>query len=232
MDTQALTAISEERVYGALVSLEQSEVRERLRGLRDTQVHFLKIRAMASSDAEALHLLGHARDAGDTRACECGRAEGWLDARSQTILKWKKQDDFRFCYDLLLQQPLLFAAARMEALAPKAIATYEDLLGADQKASVRRAAARDVVESIGLKATPGVEGSGNAVRDSFAFRMALSRYQRQLEISSEQRALLQQGGIVLNAEPQQDGSFAVERTLDGEDIRVERGGDNSEFLPD
>lgn len=229
MDEKAIIQIPTERVMQGMVALQNREVRDHLQRLRQNQLQFLKIRAMTSTDAMAMHLLGNFRQEGDDRPCICSQKKpGWRDMREQTLLAWKKDETFKFVYDMLLTEPVMFASATMQTLATKAVMAYDDLLEADQKPEVRRAAARDVLEAVDLKATPGVQGSGKAMYDP-AFRMALERHNRGLELSDGQKQLLLEGGVVI------EGEFRdvtdTERDLNGNDV-PRRGGDNSEYLPD
>jgi|TARA_R110000824_G_scaffold238677_2_gene427416 hypothetical protein len=230
-----ITKIPEERVLGGIVAMQQSTIREMLQELSERQIEFLKIRSMTSSDAAARHLLGHSRPEDDLRECRCGEhAPNWVDMRDRTVGDWKRDSVvFLDAYNVLLREPLMFASARMEQLAPAAVQTYSELLDREMKPEVRRAAAKDITEAVGIKATQGVPGSGDALRESFSFKMALNRYQRGMELSDEQRALLVTGGVDVNAPLLSSSSTEeaprTERSLDGADVVVEQ---NADYLPD
>lgn len=229
MDEKAIREIPVEKVMQGVANYEQRLVRERMQDLSDLQGQYLKVRAMTPSDAKALHLMGSPREPGDERVCKCGEHKaGWRDMREQTLLAWKKRDlAFMEVYNLLTKDPLMFSSVWMQSLATKAVAAYDDLLDAKTKPAIRRMAASDVLESVDLKATPGVQGSGQAMYDP-AFRMALERYNRGLELSDTHRRLLIEGGVEVEA--RQAADSGMERDLDGRD--VPRGGDNSHLLPD
>jgi hypothetical protein len=236
MDEKALVQIPSERVLGGLIQVSQAGIREMLQELTPKQTDFIRIRAMTSTDARARHLLGDLNDVQPELPCECGEHKvGWRDFREQTVLEWKKNKPrFMEVYRLLIEEPILFAGAGLQGLAPKAVQAYDDLLEPNVKPAIRRAAAKDVIEATNLKATPGVQGSGDALKDSFAFKMARNRLVRGLSLSDEQRRLLQAGGVETGDSSGLDRG-STSRDLDGNDVvdgEVVRGGDNSEYLPD
>ncbi|KKM97745.1 hypothetical protein LCGC14_1164880 [marine sediment metagenome] len=229
MDDEIVANIPEERVFQGVTALVQSGLRELIQELTPKQLDFLRIRAMTSSDTAARHILGHERTEKDPhpeRECGCGRHKtAWVDMREATVSDWKAHDeDFSKALEMLLTEPLIYAGAQLQALAPKAVVAYGDLLEPGNKPEVRRLAAKDVVEATGLKATPGVEGSGHGVAEQFGFKVALERFKRKLELSDQQRELLRIGGIELDAPAVRE----IERDLDGNDVEA----DNSELLPD
>ncbi len=229
VDEAGVVSISEERVFQGVTAFVQSELRVLLRDLKPAQVDFLRMRAITSSDARAAHLLGHVRnpdkDPHPEKVCNCGEHKvGWVDLRVGTIMAWKKEEAFSNALHMLLTEPLIYAAAHIQGLAPKAVGAYDDLLDPGMKPEVRRQAARDVIEAVGLKATPGVEGSGKGIADQFGYKVALERYRRNLELSDAQRELLKAGGVDL--EELAGPAEGVERDLDGNDVLA------AELLPD
>jgi len=229
-------SLPEERSLMAVGVLAQREIQLAMMDITQKAQQFLRFRLLVTSDAQARHLFGHPRRDGDPeRCCECGvHKPGWQDLRLQTLGKWKNQKAFRFVYDSMLSQPLVYAAYRLEQLAPAAMQTYQDILDpeSDAKPSVKRLAARDVLQTTGLLQVEGTQGkSRNAVTESVALMIARERSVRGFELSTEQRRmLLEAGEPVQNIQLLTEGAAAVERSLDGDD--VPRFGDNSSLIPD
>lgn len=240
-------AIPDEVVALTMMTLQSSQLRHLLNELTPRKKRFLKMRAVYDTDARARHMMGHMRrkeDVNYDRVCACGiHLDHWVDMREATLLTWKQDPYFMAAYNALVVEPLLFSQAWMETLGTKALAAYEDLLEPGVKPEVRRAAAKDMVEALDLKPTVGVQGSGRGekVQRSFQLNMAIERASRGLEVSDAQRRLIEAAGM--RVEELQPKKLAIsERTLDGEDIEgtfheivdpdEDRGGDNSQYLPD
>ena len=153
----------------------------------------------------------------------------------QTVWGWKKNPDFLFVYNTMLREPMLFATTRLEQLSLAAVSTYEDILspGSEAKPSVKRLAARDMLQANRLLDVEGVNKSGatgSRVVETMALRMSKERMMRGLELSLPQRKMLQDAGFV----PQTErvallGVGQSERTLDGADVVPY---DDATMLPD
>lgn len=98
----------------------------------------------------------------------------------------------------------------------------------DVKPSVRRLAARDVLEATGLKRGDGQQKASSAVEDTIAFRIARARMMSGQDLSSGQRELLERGGVVLPQLGPATVATGTERSLDGQDVSYA----DDEYLPD
>jgi hypothetical protein len=214
-----VSKISEQQVYQGVIAFEQTKLANALRALTAKQVAFLRMRAIADSDTEARHLLGKARPVGNEKRCGCSRdVPGWLDFREATVSQWKHDGEFMQAYQMLLYAPLMFAATRLEDLAPSAVEAYAAILdNPDSKDSDKRLAARDVLEAGGLLRGQGQEQGANAVQSSMEFQVARARLDRGLQLGDAQRQLLSAHGIDV---PDNRGpaNGRVIRTLDGADV--------------
>lgn len=236
MDSTSVQAIPDERMYMAAAVLAQGQLVERMQNLTPKMVQYLKFRMLTGSDAAAMHLYGHPRPDGDgTKKCACGvHAPNWIDLRVQTVWHWKKNEDFRFVYETMLREPLLFASTRLEQLSLAAVSTYEDILSPNSTAkdSVRRLAARDMLQSNHLLDVEGVNKSsrpGQNVVESMALRMAKERMSRGLELSIGQRTMLKEAGYTPPESQQMQITMGTERSLDGTDVAEY---DDATMLPD
>lgn len=230
-----IQALPVEVIVAGGMALAQSRSRATFEMLTPKMKKFLQYRAICSTDAAARHLMGRSRGEGEEfymEPCECGEhVQNWIDMRPATVQEWKHQDSFGDAYRMLVEEPLLFAGVALSQLAPKAVMVYSDLLESDVSATVRRSAAKDVIEATGLKATPGVQGSGEGVKTSFQEKMALGRVQRGISISSEQRRLLLEAGHDVSSI---GASGGLERSLDGDDFSEDTRGEEpgEDLLPD
>lgn len=253
VDSVALQQIPEQRVLVASAQIAEmisaEEMQEAWQHISAQAAQFLKFRILATSDAEARHLLGHQRkDKNPSIPCGCGRRQdGWTDLRESTMASWKHNAHFMTLYNALQRQPVMHAAVRLQGLAPAAVAQYERILepGSTAKDSTIRLAAKDVLEATGLKQTEGVNVRHNAVVNASAVEsmqvsIALERYKRGYEISGMQRRLLAEAGYQME-QPEEPGTVTIirpdgtERTLDGEDVQVvwdDAGDENQDYLPD
>lgn len=225
MDALKIQAIPEEQQLMAASVLGQQELQQRLQRLTPKAQQFLRFRILTGTDAAARHLMGHARKDDSARRCACGYHQpAWQDLREATVLNWKRQEDFSFVYRMMSEYPVLYAATRIEQLTGAAVETYADILkpGSTAKDSVRRLAAKDILESGGLKQVEGTHGPNrSAANESVAMIVARDRLVRGLEISDNQRKMLEGAGYQIperaGVAPYIEGQF-VERSLDGDDI--------------
>lgn len=219
---EALQSLPEERILQVAATVAQRHLQDALNRVTPKARQFLKLRLLYGTDAEARHVYGYRRKDGDPDIpCGCSRkTPGWVDFREATLLRWKRDPVFRAVYDAALSEPLIYAGTRLEMLAPVAVQTYEDLLdpSADVRPSVRRLAARDILEASGLKRGDGQQQASSAVQDSIAFRIARARLSSGQDLSSGQRELLESAGIEV---PRLVAGGPTMRTLDGEDVPLE-----------
>lgn len=179
MIRRQMAQITEVQQLTALAALSSEMLKESLQFLTPKQLAFLRVRASCSSDVEALHMAGRPRiirNPGEEEAamragmpppmpmlsprrCGCSRAElGWRDMREGTLLTWKHQERFMVAYRALLEQPMLYAASRLESIAPQAVDVIAKILDGSlpAKASEKLKAAVVVLEADGLKSVQGV----------------------------------------------------------------------------
>lgn len=226
----------------ARAAMAQDTVQEALQHLSPKAREFLKWRAISVSDVEARHLMGNPRTDGAQTACACARRmPGWIDFREDTLRTYKKSEHFMLAYAALLYEPLLLSATRIEQLSVPAVQAYADLLDPSRevKDSVRRLAAKDILEASGLKQTEGSNVRHSATANELQLRMAKERLNRQLPLSAAQRSVLEAAGIsVPGGEPAGllgQGAGQVERSLDGDDVVYDfddAGDENEAYLPD
>jgi len=125
-----IAGMPEEQVMLTIAAQATVSLKEAYQHLTPLQVRFLHTRALVFTDVEGRHLMGKHRPEGNTRVCGCSRRlPGWNDLREQTVLNWKKQEHFMVAYTMLLAEPLLFAASRLESLVPNAVSFYAGLIG-------------------------------------------------------------------------------------------------------
>lgn len=222
---QHLQAMPEERMLLSSAMFQQTQLAGALQNLTPKQRDFLRFRSITATDIEARHLAGTPRGQNGVvmsmRPCGCRkRTPGWIDLREQTVLNWKKKASFRVAYDALLNEPLIFAATRLEQLAPNAVQVYADLLDPEGAGSMsdKRQAAKDVLQSTGLIKGDGQHRSSNAVQETMQFRIARERAIRGQALGDSQRQLLRDGGIDPDAVSRQAVTI---RTLDGDDVVFE-----------
>ena len=242
VDIAYAAQLPEERMLMARAAMAQDTVQEALQHLSPKAREFLKWRAISVSDVEARHLMGNPRSDGAETVCACARRQpGWIDFREDTLRNYKKSEHFMLAYAALLYEPLLLSATRIEQLSVPAVQAYQDLLDPSRevKDSVRRLAAKDILEASGLKQTEGSNVRHSATANELQLRMAKERLNRQLPLSAAQRALLAAAGVQLPGDgPVQPllKAGAVERSLDGEDVVVydfgDSGDENEAYLPD
>lgn len=246
VDAEMLQTIPDEVVYRAQLQVSQERLAQAYRNITGKAAQFLKFRALATSDAQARHMMGHVRkDGNQVIPCGCGvRKPGWTDLRESTVLNWKKNEHFMFAYQALLWEPQITAATRLEQLTPVAVDVYGELLdpaNTEVKPSVRRLAAKDILEANGLKMTEGTNRRSAPVETSVQMRIARERHKRGMPLSMPQRQMLIEAGDIKEIDSTVvdggvgAGAGPMERTLDGRDVPAvwpSETDDNSEFLPD
>jgi hypothetical protein len=212
----ALQALPEERTLVGVALVTQEHLAAAMQELTPLQTQYLRMRAMATSDTEGRHLTGRERKGGSQRRCDCRmKTAGWTDLREGTLLKWKHQPKFLVAYQALLSEPAIYAATRLESLAPQAVQVLADSMaghnGAKPGEQIR--ASERVLEGSGVLRGQGQEKAQSGVQSSLGFRIARERLTRGLELSSAQRLLLTDAGVDVEVIP---GAIRV-RDLDGND---------------
>lgn len=253
MDYEAVMAVPEETKVLVAASLSEVFKREELQAasqrVSPKAMAFLRLRGLFTTDAEACHTMGtdHREDSDPgrrSRTCSCGkRTPGWVDFRIQTLQKWKQNSDFMLLYRAVQTAPMMVAAVQLESLTLASVDTYRSLLTTEGVSdSVRRNAAKDVLEANGLKQTEGVNIRTNAAvsADSFQLHMAKQRMQRGFPLAQGQIALLREAGVDVPLAVGTQTVFdpdgrEIERTLDGDDVETASfggGRENQDWLPD
>ena len=207
-----ISDVGEERQLVAVAALAQEELTRALSVLTHRQQYFLRMRAMADTDAYARHIAGYPRNPSrspgessdtpglvNTRPCGCAmHTPGWQDMREATLFEWKKQPAFMLAYQALLQSPIIFAATRLEQIAPLAVKTLEEIMLGQHgaKASDRRQAAKIVLESDGLLQVQGTNGGKPqaGTQESIQSRVIAERARRGLALPVSQQAQGQLSG--------------------------------------
>jgi len=203
----------EEQVIAGVVRQSMS-VQDSMRQLSAMQVRFLRMRMLTTTDTEARHMSGRVRPKSN-KLCGCTREKkGWMDLHEQTVMSWKKQSGFSMAYQMLMDEPVNFAATRLEMLAPSAVEVYATVIeNPEAKDADRLKAAKDVLVASGLTRDIGQQSAQNTLQNTMLFQNALARWKRGQQLNAVMLEVLKKGGINVDRQPQ----FEV-RTLDGDDV--------------
>lgn len=210
---KVLTMSPEEQVIAGVVR-QSMTVQQSLRGLSAMQIRFLRMRMLCTTDTEARHMSGRVRPSSN-RLCGCTRQKkGWMDLHEQTVLRWKHEDGFLQAYTMLMDEPVNFAATRLEMLAPGAVEVYADVIeNPEAKDADRLKAAKDVLVAAGLTRDIGQQSAQNTLQNTMLFQNALARWKRGQQLSPVMVEVLQKGGVNVENQPRFEA-----RTLEGDDV--------------